>query len=229
MKHDHVANEEAPARRSSRRKLLAGAAGAAGILAAEAIANAAPASAADGDVVKAGQSVTATHLTKVTNTADTGAGLWGIANGETRHGIYGTNTGGGHGAGGMASVAYAAGVHGMNLSKNGYGVFGESKSGVSVIGLDTGDGVGVYGESANIGVQGFGDLGSTAGVSGYSESSAGVIGQSADGVGVSGVVVGAGVGVRADSAGIARATALQVKGPAEFSRSGLTTIPRGSK
>jgi hypothetical protein len=50
-------------------------------------------------------------------------GVFARRHGATRHGIYGTNTGGGHGAGGAATEDFAAGVHGINDTVGGYGVW----------------------------------------------------------------------------------------------------------
>jgi hypothetical protein len=188
--------------------------------------NAPEAEAANGDAVKAGQSVTATNLTKVTNTADTGAGLWGVANGQTRHGIFGSNTGGGHGAGGMADSAGAAGVHGVNDSDEGIGVWGEAKS----------NGSGVYGtnpSSNGAGVQGFASGPGGVGVYGNSSQYVGVLGATfggPKGVGVLGRTLAAGgVAIVADSYNQDGANAFVAYGPTVFSRSGLATIPRGAK
>jgi hypothetical protein len=231
-----------PRSRTGRRGFLAGIAGGVAALMAKGLVSAPEAEAANGDTVRAGFGVTATNLTKVTNTADTGAGLWGIATGATRHGIYGTNTGGGHGAGGMADGYKVAGVHGVNDISSGYGVWGESKSGSGVYGSSqdgtgvtgfTDKGYGVYAESGgnaeDVGVFGAAAIGGMAGVYGFCQTGVGVIGLSSV-VGVSGTTTSSGgVGVRADAQGISGAAALQVSGPAEFSRSGLATIPRGSK
>jgi hypothetical protein len=199
-----------------------------------------PASAANGDAVKAGQTTLATSLTKVQNTSDTGAGLWGIAAGASRHGIYGTNTGGGHGAGGKADSAGAAGVHGESSDQLGFGVWGDATGGgggIGVIGTASGaSGSGLWGQTkvgtgvvAMASTTDAGSYGVTA--SAYtgvyaSATDTGILGEGA--TGVHGTGIGAiSIGVRADTSG--GGTALSVAGVAEFDRSGLVSIPAGSR
>lgn len=207
-------SESQPAVRS-RRAFIATLAGAfAGAIGAT-LGDAGPASAANGDAVKAGQTTTATAPTKVTNTADSGAGLWGIAAGASRHGVFGTNTGGGHGVGGSASADLVAGVHGMSSAAQGYGVIGENSVG----------GDGVQGRSASgAGVRGTGKFGVWA-----SGDDTALYAEGAN-IGVHGVSDGAG----SDPAGVVAvgtggATALRVLGVAEFDRSGRATVPAGKR
>jgi hypothetical protein len=82
---------------SSRRAILSGVIGGAAVLVARGLTRTPAAQAANGDVVHAGQTTTATAATKVTNTATSSAGLWGEGAGPTRHGVFGSNTGGGLG------------------------------------------------------------------------------------------------------------------------------------
>jgi hypothetical protein len=223
--------------RTGRRGFLTGIAGALAALAARDLVSTPNAGAANGDAVKAGQSVSATSFTKVTNTSDTGAGLWGVANGATRHGVFGTNTGAGHGVGGAASGTGAAGVHGTTDGGEGYGVWGDSSGNF---------GTGVYGTSGGNGVSGASDGDTFAGVLGTATGTAafGVYGYATGvgGIGVNGAAIASGgVGVRgrahapgsvavfADDDGSAGVIALKVGGAAVFSRSGLVTVPKGSK
>jgi hypothetical protein len=185
----------------------------------------------------------------VQNTSDTGAGLWAIAAGSTRHGIYGTNTGGGHGAGGKADSFGVAGVHGENSAAGGFGVWGDATGGdqaIGVIGTASGaSGIGLWGQtSVGTGVAAFassidsGSYGVTA--SGYtgvyaSGTDTGIYGEGNTGVYGDGAAYGvhgtgngaASIGVRADTSG--GGTALSVAGVAEFDRSGLASIPAGSR
>jgi hypothetical protein len=231
-------DEAAPAR--TRRGFLAALTGVCVGALGTTLERAAPASAANGDAVRAGQTTTATSLTKVQNTADTGAGLWGIAAGSTRHGIYGTNTGGGHGAGGKADSAGVAGVHGESSDPLGFGVWGDATGGAGSIGVigtaSGGGGYGLYGKTeVGTGVAAFasgvdsGSYGVTA--SGYtgvyaSGTDTGIYGEG--NTGVHGTGIGAtSIGVRADASG--GGTALSVAGVAAFDRSGLASIPAGSR
>jgi hypothetical protein len=173
-------------------------------LAAEGLARAPAAEAANGDAVRAGQNTTATSSTKVTNTADTGAGLWGIASGADRHGVFGSNTGGGHGVGGTAGAG-GAGVHGVNTG-NTYGVWGDAPHGIAVY-ASSDDGLAILGFTTSTGaaVEGanFGTGPGVRGGNGHSD----------------------GIGLEADSPGIA----LNVLGVAAFSRSGIATVKNGAK
>jgi hypothetical protein len=173
-------------------------------LTAEGLGRAPAAEAANGDAVKAGQSTTATSPTKVTNAADTGAGLWGIASGADRHGVFGSNTGGGHGVGGTAGAG-GAGVHGVNTG-NTYGVWGDAPHGIAVY-ASSDDGQAMLGftTSTEAAVEGanFGTGPGVKGGNGHPD----------------------GIGLEADSPGIA----LNVLGVAAFSRSGIATVQSGTK
>jgi hypothetical protein len=189
-------------RRSRRRFLAAGAGGVAAILAGE-LSRTPAAEAANGDPVTAGHNTDATAPTKVTNTADTGAGIWGIASGGSRHGVYGTNTGGGHGVGGSAGAG-GAGVHGINTG-NTYGVWGDAPHGIAVY-ATTLDGMAIVGfttSDQHVAIEGT-NFGSAPGVRGSNGSPTGV-------------------GVEASAGGVA----LNVMGVAAFDRSGVATVKTG--
>ena len=201
------ANRSAVARRT-RRQLLAGGTGAlAAVLTAEALTRPTPAAAANGDTVILGQDNSETLPTVFVNSADgvaalagtaTGSGTGVIGNSDSGDAVLGTSVGGA-GVHGTSSGS-GSGVHGTIDGPSGIGVFGENPSGTAVGGIS----------------------GASDGVGGTSTSGNGVHGVSSTGVGVSGECA-AGTGVLA-----AGKTALKVKGPAVFSRSGILTVAAGS-
>jgi len=156
-----------------------------------------------------------------------GTGVAGAASGGGT-GVSGTVTGGGTGVAGSSD--YGIGVTGSSTSY--WGVWATSTNNTALqAGSDKGTGVvgtstsaaGVYGQSGS--ADGFALT--RDGVRGYTDSAtaAGVRGQNVGGgPGVSG---GGYVGVQAQAIGIG-ATALDVHGPAVFSRSGVLTIPAGA-
>jgi hypothetical protein len=111
--------DESPAKvRRSRRELLAGAAGALGVLAAEAIGRAAPARAADGDPLILGHTNSASSLTQLSMSgADTALTV--------------ENVGGGHGA----LVRSSSGLAIQGSSHDSVGVRGDSATGTGVYGV----------------------------------------------------------------------------------------------
>jgi hypothetical protein len=235
---EDAADHERP---TGRRGFLAIIAGAFAALSARSLVSTPDADAANGDPVRAGRSVSATSLTKVTNTSDTGAGLWGVANGAARHGIYGTNAGKGHGAGGLANASGVAGVHGMNDDDAGYGVWGDSAGGFGVYGTSA-NGTGILGAAegdAGVGVAGTASGFQAFGVQGVNHGNGiGVLAQS-DGAGAALYAKAAyDVAVYADASvkepttiGVyaSGSVGLQVEGPAVFSSSGVATVPAGSQ
>jgi hypothetical protein len=148
-----------------------------------------------------------------------------------------------------------AGVYGLKGTASGIGatggVVGDSHDGIGVSGVSatsvavrgtsaSGDGVEGYGGGSGIGVYGQGGSGGGNGVQGYAGSTAGagvygvnvfggrgILGASdiAGGIGIRGE--GAAVGVQAAVTG--SGVALDVQGPAKFSRSGTVVIPAGRK
>ncbi len=218
----------------SRRLLLAGAAGALGLLAGEAIASATPAQAGtDGDVVLGAlnnasstttiDTVTSGQQTVVFSAAD--ARTLSAENESLQPTVLAINTGDGaafHGFSGGGEGLYGQsglkagtrpgqtrnGVHGVTDSRTDSGVWGEA----------TGGGVGVAGATSTSGISGNPavtgvNVGSGPGVKGESRGG---------GTAVLGVTATGGTGVLAQATG--GGTALQVSGPALFSRSGLVTI-----
>ena len=123
---------------------------------------------------------------------------------------------GGDGVTGTTGGATAAAVHGTNTG-SGVGVQGETSGATAagVLGTHHGAGIG-------------------AGVSGVSDAGTGVVGTSGggSGFGVLGTNTGSGVGVRGEcAAGLGvlaiGAVALEVHGPAVFTRSGVLTVAAG--
>ncbi|MGI9005167.1 MAG: hypothetical protein ACR2FU_03040 [Streptosporangiaceae bacterium] len=218
----------------SRRVLLAGAAGAVGLLAGEPIGPAAPARAGtDGDVVL-GTLNFASSATSI-NTIASGQDTMTLAAGNARtlavqndslanQAVLAANVGagaalfalaGGEGLYGQSGIIAGTrpgqtrnGVHGVTDSPTDSGVWGEA----------TGGGVGVAGATSTSGASGNPavtgvNVGTGPGIKGESRGG---------GTAVYGVAVAGGTGVLAEAGGVA--TALQVSGPAVFSRSGLVTI-----
>jgi hypothetical protein len=197
-----------PARpKRSRRELLAGATGAAGLIAAPTVLGAKPAYAGtDGDVILVQDNQLTSGATGVQSTNITG--LHGRSTASNGTGVFGEDLA--IGGIGVHGTGYSHGVKGDGGST---GVFGKS------------DSIGVYGEGA-VGVSGAG-LTST-GVYGQTNANnaSGVYGQNiGTGNGVRGLAP-AGTGVLAESD---NGTALQVNGKAGFSRSGIATVQASSK
>jgi hypothetical protein len=210
-----------------RRRIMRGAAAAglvAAAIAAEQIARPAPARAGtDGDVVL-GQGNTTPNITSITLSANTGLAF------EADGNVNGDGVGGDSESGNGVTGNSNSGVGVAGHSHSHWGVQAssdtdtalqaQSKGGIGVVGVGTA--TGVYGQSGATsgfaltrdGVRGFTD----------SAAAAGVRGENAAGPGVS----GAGhVGVLAQAKG-SGATALDVQGPAAFSRSGVLTIAAGT-
>ena len=224
---------ESAVRGRSRRLLLAGAAGALGLLAGEAIAPATPAQAGtDGDVVLGtlNNASSTTTIDTVTSGQDTvafaaaDARTLAVQNDSLQQTVLAINNGGGaalfglsggEGLYGQSGISIGTrpgqtrnGVHGVTDSPTDSGVWGEAVGGgVGVAGATSTFGIG--GNPAVTGV----NVGSGPGVKGESRSG---------GAAVHGLTASGGTGVLAQASG--GGTALQVSGPALFSRSGLVTI-----
>lgn len=232
----------------SRRALLAAALGAAAATVAGALGRPFPVTAANGDVVHVGDSLTGTQTTTLTNTvsdpatlgknaingvATAGLGIYGRS--ASASGVYGTSTSG-PGVSGV-SVADAGvagrsdgprgGVAGASIS-NYAGVVGYSWSGAPVGGVlpDAPAKTGVYGAaSQDVTARGvFGQTTIGIGVLGAATTGFGVWGSSASGCGVYGVSY-TGTAVKAES--VSGGTALDVVGKAKFSRAKKVTIGAG--
>ena len=220
----------ATSQRRTRRHLLAGGAVAVGAVAAEALARATPAAAANGDPITMGQLNQASSNTAINDSGgDTAFTALGTSNGTALEGdavdgigVSGTSVTGigvsgttGSSAAGAAAVtgeitsvspgALSAAVRGKND--------GTGADGIGVYGSHAGDGWGVYGTSqGGIGV--FGNATTGTGVEGSGTT------------GVFGVTSShSGVGVLAQNNG--GGPALKVNGVAAFSRSGVATVPAG--
>jgi hypothetical protein len=199
-----AADEEAPRSKRSRRELIAGAAGALGVMAAQSVAGAQSAMAADGDPVILGAFNAETNPTYISNEGQ-GDGL----------SVTGGGPAPGHHAGGT-------GVVGVGGDPDSNGVLGAAQGfGIGVLGHGgVTDGVGVVGTGGGAngtGVRGIGAFDNGTGVEGRGGGTgAGVRGISND-------PTGRGVVAENTSGG----AALLVNGPAVFSRSGLATIPAG--
>jgi hypothetical protein len=169
--------------RRSRRELLAGAAGALGVIAAEAIGRATPARAADGDPVILGQNNSASGQTYITSSLS-GFGV-GSAGSPAIIGQTTLNVGPG-----VQGFGPAVGVAGQATAAGGTGVQGVGAS--DGIGVDATGDIGVHGDAPNatpnrIGVLGTADAVSAGtGVLGKSADGSGVVGKSATGAGVYG-------------------------------------------
>jgi hypothetical protein len=192
-----VAEVATPSRRFGRRAIMLGAAAVGAGIAADLVATE-PASAANGNPVKLGDSNSATSSTVVSTTA--GTGLQGEASTNGQSGLAGIDTSpdGGHGTYGKSTNGTGAygvttgdtigqsGVYGVDGSSDGgYGVRGSSTWGYGSYGVST-HGTGVYGQTSEI---------LQSGVAGVDDSSGGfgVQGTSANGWGVHGVITGSGL------------------------------------
>jgi hypothetical protein len=201
-----------PTSKRSRRELLAGAAGALGVLAAEAVVKATPAHAADNDPVIMGTANSETYRTWIDKTAQDGYAVFQgnstgsdpglLGDSPAGIGVFGIGATGIYGqSGGTAGAAPdKSGVHGVT-DANGYsGVYGEF--------FGTGIGAAVHGNNLTGSGQGVVGLGAT---------------------GVYGLATSGGTGVVASSAFGGTGLALDAVGPAQFSLSGLANIAAGAK
>jgi hypothetical protein len=216
------------------------------------LSRAGPASAADGDPVILGSTNVADVGTAIRNDTSRGLALMGIESGggvgsaglfgednlpggvgvrgwgTGGEGVYGDTTGV---LGGVGTPAGSTinGVHGVSDSR-GNGVWGES------VGSDGGNGV--YGSTDSPGASGvYGhNAGTGYGVAGRAESGTGTLGDSTNGIGVAanspngtGLSATTAFGTAASVIATGGGTALQVTGPAIFSRCGLVTIKAPAK
>jgi hypothetical protein len=203
--------------RRTRRRLLAGAAGVLVVAAAEVVGQAAPAQANNGNPVLQGtDNVFPTRRTAVFTPDNTEVGILADPNSS------------GKGSLGVYGIGRDAGVLGQGTGAdggNGAGVEGIGAPGADgVTGQSSGGGFGVHGISSS--TSGYGVVGeASVGVAG-SGTGAGVWGTGHGGPGVRGTSTEASApGVLAENT--ASGTALQVSGPAAFSRSGALTVPAG--
>jgi hypothetical protein len=221
---------------------LAGAAGALGVIAAEALAAAPPAQATQGSAVLLGQNnngaTAATGLFATSGEsavlADPGNGT-GVSGSGASNGPGITGNGGGFGSGviGSGGPDNAFGVEGFGTG-TAPGVFGSggASNGPGVFGTGKGSGAGVGGNGGpnnGPGILGFGGGNSGDGVQGFSVggSGSGVLGSASGGSGLHGKANAArGVGVLAENT--AGGTALKASGRAVFSTSGILTVAAGS-
>jgi len=196
----------------SRREILAGAAGALGVIAAQTVGRAAPAQAGvDGDVVLGVDNQATSGITGVSTTGSWGLhgkssymGVGGGVYGEGgTYGLYGVGSTGVHGEGSTYGVGGSGGTYGVYGYGHPYGVYGIGETGVYGVGYG---GNGVFGQSADS---------TTSGVYGQHDGTAwGVRGTAPNGI-----------GVFAESSG---SIALLVEGKAVFSRSGKATVKAGN-
>jgi hypothetical protein len=226
--------------------VIAGVAGALGVVAAETLAGATPAQAAQGSPVLEGRDNTgATSRTGVFTTGNTefgiladpntsGKGSLGVYGHGGDAGVFGAGSGFGIGVFGAGGASGGVGMEGQGGGGSGSGVVGAGSGGgsgmVATGGASNGFGVVANGGGAGTGVVANGGTGGGSGLVGT--------GGGSDGIGVSGIGRGpgdgvhgratgaAGVGVRAENT--AGGAALQATGPAVFSRSGLLTVAAGS-
>jgi hypothetical protein len=192
-----TASVQPESKSTSRRALLAGVVGGIGAWAASAIGRASPVGATDGDIVHVGDDLTATDVTKLTNSAN---GLT-VLEVESSGGVAVQATSG-SGAGVVGFCTSNAGVIGGSTSS--VGVRGDSSSfigvwgasgGTGTVGQSSGNNTGVHGHSgsgalpaakAKTGVYGYANQDNVSkGVHGDSPSGYGVYGTS-DNIGVLG-------------------------------------------
>jgi hypothetical protein len=208
----------------------------AAVLAAEALAHPAPARAADGDAVVLGQVNNETTVTTIKNSSSSNGALF-------------CSSDAGFGASGFSSTGTAiigntdTGVAGRFASGfGGNGVIGETRGGIGVTGFSV-DNEGIRGQagltassvtSSHTGVHGITNSDAAGAVWGENLAGGdGVRGSASTGNAIIGVASGSGSGVVGGSAGgtgvlaVGSKTALQVQGPAAFSRSGILTIKAG--
>ena len=224
---------ESSVRGRSRRLLLAGAAGALGLLAGEAIAPATAAQAGtDGDVVLGAlnNASTTTTIDTVTSGQETvafaaaDARTVSVENESLAQTVLAINNGGGAALFGLSGGEGVYGQSGITLGTNA----GQTRNGLHGV-TDSPTDSGVWGEAVGGGV-GVAGATSTSGISGNPAmtgvnlgSGPGVKGESrGGGTAVHGITASGGTGVLAEASG--GGTALEVSGPALFSRSGVVTI-----
>jgi hypothetical protein len=236
---------------SSRRSLLAAAAGGLIALVAQALGRAAPVRAADGEAVLVGGEYTGTSVTKITNTTNSSTvlqgdstdgvgvvgtsvnltGVWGQSGSEV--GVFGSSPF----KGVYGSSSSGTGVHAQSSSST--ALHAESSAGNAIFALSfstSQPAAYIKSEASRAGVFGFSGNFSDApptprtktGLHGYAAQDAnarGVVGQTTLGQGVRGeATTGTGGYFRSTSG-----TALQTAGPVKFSSAGLATIPSGSR
>jgi hypothetical protein len=212
-------------RKRSRRELLAGAAGAAGVVAAQSVIGAKPAYATDGDVVLGLDNQPTAGTTGVSSSAITGLHGKTTSAGINDTGVFGEGPVGVHGTGSDVGVKGDA----TNYGVKGSGFYGVYGAGTNVGVLGSGPAAGVEGTSdSGDGVIGSSSAtGSSAGVHGLNDGGGkAVFGEARSGGTAVYGISDAGTGVLAQSA---IGTALQVSGKATFSRSGIATVAAGSK
>jgi len=204
---------QSTSRRRPRRELLAGAAGALGVLAAEAVVKATPAHAADNDPVTMGSANSEVHRTWIDKTAQDGYAVF-----------QGNSTGSDPGL--LGNSPAGIGVYGV--SGSGTGVYGQSGSTAGATGTrhgmhgvtDAAGYCGVFGEYVGTGqaaaVQGTNLSGSGQGVVGYGTS------------GVLGLATSGGTGIVASEALDGTGLAFHAVGGAAFDLSGIVSIPAGA-
>jgi hypothetical protein len=174
------AKAAAGVRTASRRAVLAAAAGGIGAWVAAAFGRAAPAFAADGEVVNVGDNLTGSKTTSFTVSTPGFSALWGNATGgDASVGVRGDT---------VSSHYLSAGV--LGIAPNSTGVQGSGFHGVEGEGTDAG----VYGHSTS-GLGLWGTSETNAGIKGTSNAWAGVLGHSANHAGVVGRQSNGGTGV----------------------------------
>jgi len=203
-----------PTSSRSRRELLAGAAGALAVVAAETLTRAAPAQAADNDPVQMGTSNSETHRTTINKVAQDGYGVLQCDSTGSDPGL-------------LASSPAGIAVYG--LSGSGTGVYGQSGSTLG----SSPDQSGVHGVSDAPGYSGVygeffgGGVGAAVHGNNLTGKGQGVIGFGA--TGVEGLATSGGTGVVALPAFDGTGLALDVRGPATFFLSGVASIAAGAK
>ncbi len=194
----------------SRRSFLAGAAALLGLVAAESIANAPAASAADGDPLYLGKPNSASTETVAFASVGGAPAAFRVQNTGTSDAVQGVASAGGAGTAGYADA--------------GVGAYGWSNQSRGVLGQANGPSTGVQGVSGPTAPA----PAAKTGVFGYASqdtSAIGVLGESGVGTGVRGRS-DQGTGVFAESLS---GDALLVSGPGAFSRCGIVTILAGRK
>lgn len=207
--------QQMPSTRPTRRALLAGAVGGIGAWAMGAIGRSSPVSAANGDIMHVGDTLTGTTGTTLNLTSGSGGALKGTNTG-TGVGVWGVSSLGSgiRGEGGDAGVL-GIGPTGVYGSGSNRGLFGQGQGDYGAVGVSIVNNTGVLGLSGsaesipaskpNTGVFGHAaQASSSRGVWGSSPAGAGLYGESDSGFG------------------------LEVVGRATFSTSGVATISAGN-
>jgi hypothetical protein len=220
-------------RRRTRRQMLAGGAAAVGVVATQ-LARATPAAAQDGNPILMGESNTAFANTSLANG---GSDPTFTATAMTSATALEGNAEDGTGVSGYSYTGTAVSGTTPSDADNASAVYGEITTtrpgsfSAAVRGKNDGtggDGIGVYGSHAGAGWAVYGESQTGTGVYGVTGTGYGVEGSGTTGVygigstGVHGVCTPPGVGVLAENGGGGQA--LQVKGVAAFSRSGVLTV-----